>query len=104
LRVSADLQHEIEQFLYLEARCLTKALREWLDLLAEDVEYTLDTNAGAVPRSSPGWAPPTTYIFHEDKYQLERRVARVETGQAWAEEPQPHPPFRHQCAHSGPGR
>jgi 3-phenylpropionate/trans-cinnamate dioxygenase beta subunit len=88
LRVSADLQHEIEQFLYLEAALLDeRRLREWLDLLAEDVEYTLDTNSLAQFRSSPGWAPPTTYIFHEDKYQLERRVARVETGQAWAEEP-----------------
>ncbi|WJT00616.1 3-phenylpropionate/cinnamic acid dioxygenase subunit beta [Novosphingobium humi] len=89
LRVSADLQHEVEQFLYLEAALLDdRRLREWLDLLADDIEYTLDTNSLAQFRDRRrGWAPPTTYIFHEDKYQLERRVARVETGQAWAEEP-----------------
>jgi hypothetical protein len=65
-----------------------RRFREWLDLLAEDIEYTLDTNTLAQFRDRrKGWAPPTTYIFHEDKYQLERRVARIETGQAWADEP-----------------
>lgn len=89
LRVSADLQHEVEQFLYLEAALLDeRRLREWLDLLTDDIEYTLDTNTLAQFRDRRrGWAPPSTYIFHEDKYQLERRVARVETGQAWSEEP-----------------
>jgi 3-phenylpropionate/trans-cinnamate dioxygenase beta subunit len=53
-----------------------------------DIEYTLDTNTLAQFRDRrKGWAPPSTYIFHEDKYQLERRVARIETGQAWADEP-----------------
>lgn len=89
LPVSADLQHEVEQFLYFEAALLDeRRLREWLELVAEDASYTLDTNTLAQFRDRRrGWAPPTTYIFHEDKHQLERRVARVETGQAWSEEP-----------------
>lgn len=88
-RVSAELQHAIEQFLYEEAALLDeRRLREWLGLLADDIAYTLDTNTLAQFRDRRrGWAPPTTYIFHEDKYQLERRVARIETGQAWSEEP-----------------
>lgn len=89
LRVSVELQHEVEQFLYLEAALLDeRRFREWLELLAEDIEYTLDTNTLAQFRDRrKGWSPPSTYIFHEDKYQLERRVARIETGQAWADEP-----------------
>lgn len=89
VRVSAELQHEVEQFLYFEAALLDeRRFREWLDLIAEDIEYTLDTNSLAQFRDRrKGWAPPTTYIFHEDKYQLERRIARIETGQAWADEP-----------------
>ncbi|EFL2338346.1 3-phenylpropionate/cinnamic acid dioxygenase subunit beta, partial [Escherichia coli] len=30
---------------------------------------------------------PTTWIFNDTKDQLERRIARLETGMAWAEEP-----------------
>src|SRR5690606_39348071 len=31
--------------------------------------------------------PPTTWVFTDSKALLERRVARLETGMAWAEEP-----------------
>ena len=34
-----------------------------------------------------GVQPPTTWIFNDNKDQLERRIARLETGMAWAEEP-----------------
>ncbi|MDD2704710.1 MAG: 3-phenylpropionate/cinnamic acid dioxygenase subunit beta [Acidocella sp.] len=89
-KASPELQHDVEQFLYLEAALIDEHhFREWLDLLAEDVTYTLDTNTLAQVRDRRhGIAPPTTYIFHENKYTLERRVARLETGMAWAEEPQ----------------
>ena len=88
-RASLELQHEVEQFLYLEAALLdARRFRDWLDLLAEDVRYNLSTNTLAQFRDRRrGVAPPTTYIFHENKYQLERRVARLETGIAWSEEP-----------------
>lgn len=87
--VSVELQHEVEQFLYLEAALLDeRRFREWLDLLAEDISYILETNTLAQVRDRRrGIAPPTTYIFNETKFQLERRVARLETGLAWAEEP-----------------
>lgn len=89
VRVSPELQHEVEQFLYLEAALLDeRRFREWLDVVAEDITYTLDTNTLAQARDRRrGLRPPTTYIFHEDKYQLERRIARLETGIAWSEEP-----------------
>jgi 3-phenylpropionate/trans-cinnamate dioxygenase subunit beta len=88
-KASLELQHEVEQFLYLEAALIDgRRFRDWLELLAEDVRYNLSTNTLAQFRDRrKGVAPPTTYIFHENKYQLERRVARLETGMAWSEEP-----------------
>jgi len=85
----AALQHEVEQFLYFEAALLDeRRFREWLDVVAEDISYTLDTNTLAQVRDrKKNLRPATTYIFKEDKYQLERRIARLETGIAWSEEP-----------------
>jgi len=88
-RASLELHYEVEQFLYLEAALLDeRRFREWLEFLAEDITYVLMTNTLAQTRDRrKGICPPTTYIFNESKYQLERRVARLETGQAWSEEP-----------------
>lgn len=87
--VSPELQHEVEQFLYLEAALLDEwRFRDWLQLIGEDISYVMNTNTIAQTRDrKKGVHPPTTYIFNEDKYQLERRIARLETGMAWAEEP-----------------
>jgi len=83
------LHYEVEQFLYLEAALLDEwRFREWLELIAEDVSYVLLTNTQAQTRDRRrSVQPPLTYIFNEDKFQLERRVARLETGMAWSEEP-----------------
>jgi 3-phenylpropionate/trans-cinnamate dioxygenase beta subunit len=88
-KVTPELQQEVEQFLYLEAALLDeRRFREWLDLLAEDISYVLNTNTLAQVRDRRrDLQPPSTYIFNEDKFQLERRVARLETGIAWSEEP-----------------
>ncbi len=87
--VSVALHHELTQFLYREADCLdTWRFRDWLDLLSEDVHYTMRTVVNAQTRDRrKGVEPPTTWIFNDTKAQLERRVARLETGMAWAEEP-----------------
>jgi 3-phenylpropionate/trans-cinnamate dioxygenase beta subunit len=88
-RAPAELQHEVEQFLYVESSLLDeRRFREWLELLAEDISYTLETNTLAQTRDRRhGIAPPATYIFNDNKHQLELRVARLETGIAWSEEP-----------------
>lgn len=86
---SLALHHEIGQFLYLEAELLDDwEFRDWLDLLAEDIEYTMRTTVNAQTRDRRrSVQPPTTWIFNDTKFQLERRIARLETGMAWAEEP-----------------
>lgn len=87
--VSIELHHEIAQFLYHEANLLDDwKFRDWLDLLGEDIHYAMRTVVNAQTRDRRrSVQPPTTWIFNENKFQLERRVARLETGMAWAEEP-----------------
>lgn len=61
-RVTAELQHDVEQFLYTEAALLDeRRFREWLDLLAEEIVYTLDTNSLTQSRDRrKGCAPMTS--------------------------------------------
>ncbi len=75
--------------LYREAKLLDDwKFREWLDLMAEDISYTLRTTPNAQTRDRRrSVEPPTTWVFNDNKHLLERRVARLETGMAWAEEP-----------------
>ena len=87
--VSLELYHSISQFMYAEAKLLDDwKFREWLDVLAEDISYTLRTTPNAQTRDRRrSVEPPTTWVFNDNKHLLERRVARLETGMAWAEEP-----------------
>jgi len=87
--VSLELHHRISQFLYEEARMLDDWLfRDWLAQLDDDIRYTMRTTVNAQTRDRrKGVQPPTTWIFNDNKDQLERRIARQETGMAWAEEP-----------------
>ena len=75
--VSIELHHEITQFLYHEANLLDDwKFRDWLDLLGEDIHYAMRTVVNAQTRDRRrSVQPPTTWIFNENKFQLERRVA-----------------------------
>ncbi|MCC8397365.1 3-phenylpropionate/cinnamic acid dioxygenase subunit beta [Paraburkholderia sp. MMS20-SJTR3] len=87
--VSLALHHEISQFLYHEAALLDDwRFRDWLALLSEDISYTMRTVTNAQTRDRRrSVQPPSTWIFNDTWHQLERRIARLETGMAWAEEP-----------------
>ena len=88
-QISLELHYQISQFLYREAKLLDDwKFREWLDVLGEDISYTLRTTPNAQTRDRRrSVEPPTTWVFNDTKDLLERRVARLETGMAWAEEP-----------------
>ena len=88
-QISLELHHQISQFLYREAKLLDDwKFRDWLSVLAEDISYTLRTTPNAQTRDRRrSVEPPTTWVFNDTKDLLERRVARLETGMAWAEEP-----------------
>ena len=87
--ISLELHHEISQFLFHEAALLDDwQFRPWLELLSQDIGYTMRTVVNAQTRDRRrSVQPPTTWIFNDNWFQLERRVARLETGMAWAEEP-----------------
>jgi 3-phenylpropionate/cinnamic acid dioxygenase small subunit len=59
---------------------------DWLELLTDDIHYIMPvrvtTALGAGFDSAPGMAH-----FDEDKYSLNRRVARFRTEHAWTEDP-----------------
>ncbi|MDU5713361.1 MAG: 3-phenylpropionate/cinnamic acid dioxygenase subunit beta [Citrobacter freundii] len=84
--VSLELHHRISQFLYEEARMLDDwQFRDWLAQLDDDIRYTMRTTVNAQTRDRrKGVQPPTTWIFNDNKDQLERRIARLETGMAWS--------------------
>jgi len=87
--VSLQLQHDIEQFYYMEAELLDDwKFRDWLELLAEDLRYLLPTVTNAQTRDRrKSVSPPVSYIIDDRKKHIETRIARLETGMAWAEEP-----------------
>jgi 3-phenylpropionate/cinnamic acid dioxygenase small subunit len=100
--MNEDITREVEQFLYREARLLDeRRLHEWLELLTDDVRYWMANRTNRYPRISKAIAilDPDRYIeddmtredelaiLDEDKRSLEARVARLDTGMAWAEDP-----------------
>jgi 3-phenylpropionate/cinnamic acid dioxygenase small subunit len=87
-----DLRSRIEDFLFLEAELLDdRRLREWLDLLADDVRYWMPIRHNTLERpadltdelSKPGEG----YYFDDDRKSLTIRVERVYARNAWAEMP-----------------
>lgn len=83
-----DPRHlQAHQFLVDEAYLLdAQQYADWLDTLTEDIHYFIPvrvtTAAGAGFDTSPGMAH-----FDENKYSLNRRVARFQTEHAWTEDP-----------------
>jgi 3-phenylpropionate/cinnamic acid dioxygenase small subunit len=99
---NVDLIREIEQFLYREARLLDdRRFHDWLTLFTEDVRYWMASRTNRYPKSSKAIAilDPDRYveddigredelaILDETKETLSGRVARLDTGMAWAEDP-----------------
>ena len=96
-----ELIREVEQLLYREARLLDeRRFPEWLQLFTDDVRYWMVTRSNLYPRSSKAIASlnpgrnldenadeDALAILDETKKTLEGRVARLETGMAWAEDP-----------------
>ncbi len=100
--MNEDVTREVEQFLYREARLLDeRRFHEWLELLTDDIHYWMGSRSNRYPRTSKAIAilDPDRYveddltkadelaILDEDKASLTSRVARLDTGMAWAEDP-----------------
>jgi len=97
-----DLIREVEHFLYREARLLDdRRFHDWLTLFTDDVRYWMASRTNRYPKSSKAISilDPDRYveddigredelaILDETKETLTGRVARLDTGMAWAEDP-----------------
>lgn len=97
-----DVRREVEQFLYREARLLDeRQFHEWLNLFTDDCRYRMPVRSTRYTKKSKAItildrdryeeeevAKENELAFlDETKQTLEMRVARLDTGMAWAEEP-----------------
>ena len=97
-----EVIREVEQFLYREARLLDeRRFHAWLELFTDDVRYWMPGRSNRYPKVSKAIVilDPDRYseeeltredelaILDETKETLGRRIARLETGMAWAEDP-----------------
>lgn len=93
---------DIEQFLYREARLLdNRQYHAWLDLFTDDLRYWMPIRTSRYAKISKSVAlldevghdetdiakEDGQAIMDEDKASLQLRVARLDTGMAWAEDP-----------------
>jgi 3-phenylpropionate/cinnamic acid dioxygenase small subunit len=78
----ADLQREVEQFLYRQAELLdAKQWQAWIDLFADDGVYWMPARAWQTEwEDSPS-------IFAEDKLMMEIRKGRITHPNAWSQAP-----------------
>ncbi len=97
-----DILRQVEQFLYREARLLdNRQFHQWLELLTDDLRYWMPmrSNRYAATSKSISILDGSRYeeedvskegdlaFMDEDKDSLSRRVDRLDTGMAWAEDP-----------------
>src|SRR3954447_4458605 len=95
-----EIIREVEQFFYHEARLLDeRRFHEWLTLFTDDIRYRMISRSNRYPKSSKAISIlyPDCYdtddairdnelaLFDETKQTLADRIARLDTGMAWAE-------------------
>ena len=87
LRYSDPEHQAAHQFLVEEAALLDAAdYAAWLDLLCEDIRYVMPVRV-TTARGAGFDALPDMGHFDEDLYALRKRVQRLATDHAWAEDP-----------------
>jgi ethylbenzene dioxygenase beta subunit len=85
---SPELVDEVTRWLALEAELLDDMReREWLEqMVSEDVVYQVPVRATVERARGPGFMPHTFHL--DERYgSLRAKVARNESGFAWAEDP-----------------
>ncbi|MDP9968898.1 3-phenylpropionate/cinnamic acid dioxygenase small subunit [Variovorax paradoxus] len=87
-----EVKREIEEFLFDEANLLDeRRFKEWLDTLAEDLEYfmplTFNVKFGEHAARENTTREKHMSWFNEGKWTLTKRAEQILTGVHWAEEP-----------------
>jgi 3-phenylpropionate/cinnamic acid dioxygenase small subunit len=89
-RADRDTHFEVEQFYYEEADLLDAGrYTDWLDLLAEDLDYWMPTRTNRLRRQQAlsVAARGEAAFYDETKESLAWRIRRFDSGMAWAEDP-----------------
>ena len=89
--VSMELLTTLTQVLYREARLLDQErYDEWMNLMAEDLHYHMPGIETRYRRDKYDQVADLNRMAYYDdsKGELKKRLARLETGTAWSEDPQ----------------
>ncbi|MEV7977910.1 3-phenylpropionate/cinnamic acid dioxygenase subunit beta [Streptomyces sp. NPDC086519] len=89
-RADRDTHFEVEQFYYEEAALLDDGrYADWLDLLADDLDYWMPTRTNRLRRQQAlsVAARGEAAFYDETKESLAWRIRRFDSGMAWAEDP-----------------
>lgn len=89
-QVTLEVQNEVEQFYFREARLQNKAdHRQWLETMVDrEVYYWLpvwEVRFRKDPRPGPSLKDPA--IYNDTFEDLDIRIRRMETGMVWMEDP-----------------
>jgi 3-phenylpropionate/cinnamic acid dioxygenase small subunit len=87
-----ETKRDVEEFLFDEANLLDeRRFEEWLDTLAQDIEYfmpmTFNVKFGEHAARENTTREQHMSWFNEGKWTLAKRVEQILTGVHWAEEP-----------------
>jgi 3-phenylpropionate/cinnamic acid dioxygenase small subunit len=85
-----DLWYELMQFYTNEAWLLDdRKFKQWLDIFTEDIFYFMPRRKNVYRKDLAREITPygDLAILEESKQDLQMRVARLDTGMAWAEDP-----------------
>lgn len=78
---------EVLDFLHREARTLDEGrFEDWLAFLSPEVEYRMPVRIERMPKDGPGFIDDMEF-YTENHSSLVTRVRRLQTEQAWAEQP-----------------
>jgi 3-phenylpropionate/cinnamic acid dioxygenase small subunit len=87
---NADLNYEISQFLYDEAALLDeRKFEDWFSILADDLHYFMPVRFNRMRREIDHEFSYANEVAHfdDDKANIWKRIRRLRTPQAWAEDP-----------------
>src|SRR5215475_4682359 len=90
-RIAAAVrQYEVERFYYDEAALLdAHRYQEWLALFSDDVHYFMPIRRTRMQREldKEFTQPGEMAFFDDNKMLLAGRIAKLQTGRSWAEDP-----------------
>lgn len=85
---SLELISEVQQFYYREARLKDRQdYRAWLALLTPDIHYWMPARVQRYRRDERAPSVLHSAYYNDHLEHLEKRIARLETGTCWTEDP-----------------